>query len=77
MDGSNAVHRIFSKSKMMNGLIHARIWHQVDAKDKILGKLAQRISIALRGKYKPHYNPAIDSGDYVIVTNASKVALSG
>ena len=60
-----------------NGLIHARIWHQVDAKDKILGKLAQRISIALRGKYKPHYNPAIDSGDYVVVTNAASVVLSG
>ncbi len=50
---------------------------KVDAKDKILGKLAQRISVALRGKYKPHYNPAVDTGDYVVVKNARHVAVSG
>ncbi|KAH9244743.1 hypothetical protein BASA81_017824 [Batrachochytrium salamandrivorans] len=38
---------------LKNGLAHSRVWHLVDAKGKILGKLAQRISIALRGKYKP------------------------
>jgi large subunit ribosomal protein L13 len=59
------------------GLQHARIWHEVDAKDKVLGKLAARISIALRGKYKPIYNPAVDIGDYVVVTNATKIHLSG
>lgn len=39
-----------------NGLSHVRVWHEVNAKDKILGKLAARISIALRGKWKPNYN---------------------
>ncbi|KAI8901120.1 ribosomal protein L13 domain-containing protein [Globomyces pollinis-pini] len=60
-----------------NGLVHARVWHEVDAKNKTLGKLAARIGIALRGKYKPHYNPAFDYGDYVVVKNARHVALSG
>jgi large subunit ribosomal protein L13 len=59
------------------GLSHARIWHEVDAKDKVLGKLAARISIALRGKYKPNYNPSIDTGDYVVVKNARHIYLSG
>lgn len=62
---------------LRNGLIHSRIWHEVNAKDKVLGKLAARISIALRGKYKPHYNQSIDSGDYVVVKNARFVQLSG
>jgi ribosomal protein L13 len=35
-----------------------KVWHEVDAKDKVLGKLAARIAIALRGKYKPNYNSA-------------------
>lgn len=60
-----------------NGLSHARIWHEVDAKDKLLGKLANRISIALRGKYKPQYNPAVDIGDYVVVKNARFIGVSG
>ncbi|KAJ3092213.1 54S ribosomal protein L23, mitochondrial [Quaeritorhiza haematococci] len=59
------------------GLAQARVWHLVDAKDKILGKLAQRISIALRGKYKPTYHPASDVGDYVVVVNARHVGLTG
>ncbi|KAJ3342605.1 54S ribosomal protein L23, mitochondrial [Kappamyces sp. JEL0680] len=55
---------------------------KVDAKDKVLGKLAQRIAIALRGKYKPHYNPAVlnnivDVGDYVVVKNTRWVGLTG
>jgi hypothetical protein len=53
------------------------VWHLVDAKEKILGKLAQRISIALRGKYKPIYSPAVDHGDWVVVINARHVALTG
>ncbi|KAJ3328412.1 54S ribosomal protein L23, mitochondrial [Blyttiomyces sp. JEL0837] len=59
------------------GLTNARVWHLVDARDKVLGKLAQRISIALRGKYKPTYDPSVDSGDYVVVINARHVALTG
>ncbi|TPX49429.1 hypothetical protein SeMB42_g01568 [Synchytrium endobioticum] len=59
------------------GLAYAKVWHLVDAKDKSLGRLAARIGIALRGKYKPIYNPAVDTGDYVVVINARHVALSG
>ena len=61
-----------------SALAFAKVWHLVDAKDKVLGKLAQRISIALRGKYKPTYNPAsVDGGDYVVVINARHIGLSG
>ncbi|KAJ3117627.1 54S ribosomal protein L23, mitochondrial [Nowakowskiella sp. JEL0407] len=59
------------------GLTYARVWHLVDAKNKNLGKLAQRIAIALRGKYKPSYHPTVDMGDYVVVINARNVQLSG
>ncbi|KAJ3214876.1 54S ribosomal protein L23, mitochondrial [Clydaea vesicula] len=59
------------------GLQYTRVFHLVDAKDKILGKLAARISIALRGKYKPFFNPAVDHGDFVVVINARHVALTG
>lgn len=61
----------------MNGLAHAKIWHHVDAKDKMLGRLAQRIGIALRGKYKANYNPQMDCGDYVVVTNCKDIVVSG
>ncbi|KAJ3044190.1 54S ribosomal protein L23, mitochondrial [Rhizophlyctis rosea] len=57
------------------GLTYARLWHHVDAKDKSFLWLAQRISIALRGKYKPIWHESIDVGDYVVVTNARHVGL--
>jgi large subunit ribosomal protein L13 len=63
--------------KGMNGLAYSKLWHLVDAKDKVLGKLAQRIGIALRGKYKPNYNPQMDCGDYVVVKNAGHISVSG
>ncbi|KAI8818067.1 ribosomal protein L13 domain-containing protein [Fimicolochytrium jonesii] len=62
---------------LRTGLAYGRVWHLVDARDKVLGKLAQRISIALRGKYKPIHHPSIDAGDYVVVVNARHVALTG
>ncbi|KAJ3187835.1 54S ribosomal protein L23, mitochondrial [Gaertneriomyces sp. JEL0708] len=62
---------------LKTGLAYGRVWHLVDAKDKVLGKLAQRISIALRGKYKPIYQPSADCGDYVVVVNARHLALTG
>jgi hypothetical protein len=49
------------------GLAYGRVWHLVDAKDKVLGKLAQRVSIALRGKYKPIYEPS--GGEHLLLTN--------
>lgn len=54
-----------------------RKWYVIDAEDLILGRLASEIATILRGKHKPQYTPFIDTGDYVIVVNADKVALSG
>jgi large subunit ribosomal protein L13 len=55
----------------------ARKWFVVDANGKTLGRLASRIAIILRGKHKPIFTPHVDTGDYVIVVNAGKVALTG
>jgi large subunit ribosomal protein L13 len=52
-------------------------WQVVDATDHSLGRLAAEIAIVLMGKHKPDYTPHVDGGDYVIVTNAGKVALTG
>ncbi len=54
-----------------------REWYLVDAKDKILGRVATRIAAVLRGKHKPIFSPSIDTGDGVIVINASKIRLTG
>jgi len=54
-----------------------RNWYLVDAKEKILGRLATRVAILLRGKHKPTYTPYIDTGDGVIVINADKVRVTG
>ena len=54
-----------------------RKWYVVDATDKTLGRLASEIAAVLRGKHKPMYAPNIDAGDYVIVINAEKVAVTG
>jgi large subunit ribosomal protein L13 len=52
-------------------------WYVVDAKDKILGRLATEIASRLRGKHKPTFSPFIDNGDFIIVTNADKIQLTG
>jgi len=54
-----------------------RIWYLIDAKDKILGRLATKIAKILRGKDKPLYTPHVDTGDNVIVINASKIKVTG
>ncbi len=54
-----------------------RIWHVVDATDKVLGKLAVKVSNILRGRHKPTYTPHVDTGDFVIIINANKVVLTG
>jgi len=54
-----------------------RQWHVIDASDIVLGRLASQAAILLRGKHKPIYAPHVDTGDFVIVVNAEKVALSG
>ncbi|MDP8297085.1 MAG: 50S ribosomal protein L13 [Candidatus Orphnella occulta] len=52
-------------------------WFMVDATNKVLGRLATRIAILLRGKHKPEYTPHVDCGDGVIVINASKIRVTG
>jgi large subunit ribosomal protein L13 len=52
-------------------------WFVVDAADQTLGRMATRIATVLRGKHKATFTPHVDNGDYVIVINAEKVALSG
>ncbi|WP_043528699.1 50S ribosomal protein L13 [Litchfieldella xinjiangensis] len=54
-----------------------RDWYVVDAKDKTLGRLATEIARRLRGKHKPEYTPHVDTGDYIVVVNAEKVAVTG
>ncbi|MFD3684641.1 50S ribosomal protein L13 [Nocardiopsis sp. NPDC058631] len=54
-----------------------RQWHVVDATDLVLGRMASQVATLLRGKHKPYYAPHIDTGDFVIVVNADKVALTG
>ncbi|MCG6878965.1 MAG: 50S ribosomal protein L13 [Deltaproteobacteria bacterium] len=54
-----------------------RKWYLVDAEDKILGRLATEIATRLRGKHKPEFTPHADTGDFIVVVNAEKIALSG
>lgn len=52
-------------------------WHVIDATDVVLGRLATQAAVLLRGKHKATFAPHVDSGDFVIVVNADKVALTG
>ena len=52
-------------------------WYIVDAEGKTLGRLASEIASRLRGKHKPSYTPHVDTGDYIVVINAEKVAVTG
>lgn len=54
-----------------------RKWYVVDASDRVLGRMATRIAMMLRGKHRPDFTPHVDTGDYVIVVNAEKVKLTG
>ena len=58
-----------------NGIV--RQWHVIDAQDAVLGKIASKAAMLLMGKNKPSYTPFLDTGDHVIVINASKVRLTG
>ena len=53
-----------------------RDWYVVDATDKVLGRLASEIARRLRGKHKPEFTPHVDTGDYIVVINAAKVAVT-
>jgi large subunit ribosomal protein L13 len=54
-----------------------RQWYVIDATDVVLGRLASHVATLLRGKHKPIFAPHVDTGDFVIVINADKVALTG
>lgn len=54
-----------------------RKWILIDAEHKVLGRLASRIAMILRGKHKPTFTPFLDAGDFVIVINAEKIAVTG
>ena len=54
-----------------------RNWYEIDAEGKILGKLAAEIAVKLMGKHKVSYTPHVDGGDFVVVTNAEKIAVTG
>ena len=54
-----------------------RDWYVVDAEGKTLGRLCAELARRLRGKHKPVYTPHVDTGDYIIVVNAEKIAVTG
>ncbi|MGQ3892131.1 50S ribosomal protein L13 [Legionella sp. CNM-4043-24] len=54
-----------------------RDWYIIDASDKILGRVATEIARRLRGKHKAEYTPHVDTGDYIVVVNAEKIAVTG
>ncbi|MDX6200500.1 MAG: large subunit ribosomal protein [Actinomycetota bacterium] len=54
-----------------------RQWHVIDATDVVLGRLASQAAVLLRGKHKVYYAPHMDTGDFVVIINAAKVAMTG
>lgn len=54
-----------------------RTWYLVDAKNKILGRLASKVALTLKGKHKPSYTPHLDTGDGVIIINAAGIKVTG
>lgn len=54
-----------------------RDWLVIDATDLVLGRVASEVALRLRGKHKPEFTPHVDTGDYIVVVNASKVAVTG
>jgi large subunit ribosomal protein L13 len=66
-----------SKSYMANANTVEHKWYVVDATDLVLGRLSTEIASLLRGKGKPTYTPNVDCGDYVVIVNAEKIAVTG
>ena len=62
---------------MANAQNIERKWYVVDAEGKTLGRLATEVAAILRGKHKPTFTPHVDTGDHVIILNASKIQLTG
>lgn len=59
-----------------NGEVEQK-WYLIDAKDQTVGRLATKVAVILRGKYKPEFTPHADIGDFVVIVNADKVRFSG
>ncbi|WVR05223.1 ribosomal protein L13 [Kwoniella sp. DSM 27419] len=66
-----------SATRGKTSLALTRVWHHASAENRVLGNLASRIAWVLMGKHKPTYDPAVDAGDYVVVSDAAKVHLTG
>jgi large subunit ribosomal protein L13 len=54
-----------------------RDWYVIDAENKVLGRLATEVARRLRGKHKPEFTPHVDTGDYIVIVNADKIAVTG
>ena len=74
---SSEVDTLSYKTKSANRESVKKEWILIDANDQILGRLASKVAMILRGKNKPSFTPHVDCGDYVIVINAEKVKLTG
>jgi len=66
-----------SKTYMANKQTVEKKWFVIDAENLVLGRLSTEVAILLRGKHKPIFTPHVDCGDYVIIVNAEKIALTG
>ncbi len=66
-----------TKTEFFTRDVEKQDWYVVDARDKVLGRLATAVASVLRGKHKPTFTPNADIGDFVIVVNAEKVKLTG
>ncbi|HNZ77213.1 MAG TPA: 50S ribosomal protein L13 [Bacilli bacterium] len=66
-----------SKTYMANKQTVEKKWFVIDAENLVLGRLSTEVATLLRGKHKPIFTPHVDCGDYVIIVNAEKVALTG
>ena len=73
----NRMNTLSYKTKSANAATVEKEWLLVDATDQVVGRLASRIAILLRGKHKPYYTPHVDCGDNVIIVNADKVVFTG
>jgi len=71
------VDSISYRTEFPNARTVDRQWVVIDATDQVLGRLCAKVAKILRGKYKPSYSPNVECGDYVIIINADKVALTG
>lgn len=65
------------RTKSVNSETATKEWIIVDAENQVLGRLASKVAIMLRGKHKPEFTPHVDCGDNVIVINAEKIVLTG